>query len=399
MDGGSTLPVVHTQTAEFISDPNSVVGRGDDRPLLAQGDFGVEVLDYELVQACFRDRRLGNRNGRYFEKMGASPLVKEFITQGNFNMFDPEQHDRVRKVSVRAFMGRGFDHIREPVRAIGEALIARFIDRGRCNLVADFSHQFTIRAVSCFVGIAPEDVLTFDQATVELRLLGQAPLTPWLPRLDAALATLKAYGEKLIAEKRARPGEDYISDLIRASDEDGALTPLELTWSVANVLLAGHDTTRYQTTGLVRAVIEAGDWERVHQDNALIAPAVNEAMRLYPATPRQVKVALEPFEMGGHRFQSDDVIVPNMSAAGRDPRKFQDPDRFIIGRDPQQTVFFGFGNHHCLGHMLARTEMEVALKLLTDRLADVAVDGPIEMKPTGVIAGVETLPLTFRRRG
>jgi cytochrome P450 len=229
--------------------------------------------------------------------------------------------------------------------------------------------------------------------------LGQVPLTPWLPRLDAALSTMKTYGEKLIAEKRARPGEDYISDLIRASDEDGALTPLELTWSVANVLLAGHDTTRYQTSSLIRAVIEAGDWERVHADKALIAPAVNEAMRLYPATPRQVKVALEPLELGGRRFATDDVIVPNMSAAGRDPKTFADPDRFVIGRDPQQTVFFGFGNHHCLGHMLARTEMEIALELLGDRLTEVKVDGPIEMKPTGVIAGIENLPLSFKRRG
>jgi cytochrome P450 len=394
----TALPVVKTQTAEFISDPNSVVGRGADRPLVAQGDFGVEVLDYDLVQNCFRDKRLGNRNSRYFEKMGASPLVMEFIRHGNFNMFDQDQHDRVRKVSVRAFMGRGFDHIREPVRAIGEDLIAKFIDRGRANLVEDFSHLFTIRSVSYFVGIAPQDVPAFDQATVELRLLGQVPLTPWLPRLDAALSTMKTYGERLIAAKRAHPSEDYISDLIRAGDEDGSLTPEELTWSVANVLLAGHDTTRYQTTGLLRAVIEAGDWERVHADNTLIAPAVNEAMRLYPATPRQVKVALTPLEIGGWQFQADDVIVPNMSAAGRDPKKFTDPDKFIIDRDPQQTVFFGFGNHHCLGHMLARTEMEVALKLLTDRLTDVRIDGAIEMKPTGVIAGIEKLPLTFRKR-
>jgi cytochrome P450 len=393
------LPVVHTQTAEFISDPNSVVGRGADRPKVAQGDFGIEILDYELVRDCFRDKRLGNRNGRYFEKMGASPLVKEFIAQGNLNMFDPEQHARVRKVSVRAFMSRGFEHIRDPIRAIGEQLIDKFEGRGHANLVEVFSHQFTIRAVSQFVGIAPQDVPAFDHATVELRLLGQVPLTPWLPRLDAALSTMKTYGAELIDRKRANPGEDYISDLIRASDEDGSLTPLELTWSVANVLLGGHDTTRYQTTNLVRAVIDTGDWERVHADKSLIAPSVDEAMRLYPATPRQVKVALEPFEMGGWRFQEGDVIVPNMSAAGRDPKVFDNPDAFVIGRPAPQTIWFGFGNHHCLGHMLARTEMEVALELLTDRLTDVAIDGPIEMKPTGVIAGIEQLPIRFKRRG
>jgi cytochrome P450 len=392
------LPRAHTQTAEFIDDPNSVVGRGADRMLVAQGDYGIEVMSYQGVATGFRDKRIDNRSPDYFDKLGASDMVKEFVAESNFNMFPQEKHDRVRKVSVRAFMSRGFDHARDLVREVATGLIDGFIDRGHCNFVADFSHHLAIGAIARFCGVPAEDVDTLDKATVELRLLGQVPIQPGLDRLDVALGTLKHYGEDLVRKKRKQPADDYISDLIRASDEDGALSETELFWSVANVLLAGHDTTRYQMAALIRAVIQAGDWERVHQDNDLIPPAVDEAMRLYPGVPRQTKVVREAIEIGGYRFRPGEVIVLNVSAAGRDPTVFDNPDTFIIGRNPQSTIGFGLGNHHCLGHMLARTEMEEALRLMSERVTDITIDGPIEMKPTGNIAGIEVLPLRFAKR-
>jgi len=392
------LPVISTQTAAFINDPNALVGRGAGRMTVAKGDYGTELLSYELVQQAFLDKRLGNRNADYFIRGGASAMVLEFVTEGNLNMLPKEKHDRIRRIAVTAFNARGFDGIRRTITELANGLVDAFIAKGSCNLTPEFTHYLSIGGVAAFVGIRREDVPTFDRATVELRLLGQVPIGPGLPRLDAAFSTLKEYGARLIAEKRAAHSDDYLGDLITAADR-GELSELELTWSVANVLLAGHDTTRYQLASLARAVVEAGDWERLYEKPDLIPAAVNEAMRLYPATPRQTKIAEEPVEFGGVKFAPGDIIVLNMSAAGRDPVRFQDPDKYIIGRQPDSKIGFGMTNHLCLGQLLARAEMEEGIRVLTQRLTDVAIDGAIEMKPTGTIAGIEVLPLRFRKRG
>jgi cytochrome P450 len=313
-------------------------------------------------------------------------------------MFPKVKHRRIRRLSVAAFNARGFEGARRTVNKLANDLLDTFIDRGRCNLTADFTHHLSIGGVAAFVGIKREDVPTFDHATVELRLIGQVPIGPGLPRLDAALATLKDYGGRLIDEKRRNPGDDYLTDLIAARDEHGQMSELELIWSVANVLLAGHDTTRYQIASLARAVIDAGDWERLFKNPELIPAAVAEAMRFYPATPRQTKIAQEPVEFGGVRFERGDIIVLNMSAAGRDPARFDNPDAFIIGRQPDSKIGFGLADHLCLGQLLARAELEEGIRVLTSRVTDVAIDGPIEMKPTGTIAGIEVLPLRFRKR-
>jgi cytochrome P450 len=394
----TVLPVISTQTAEFMRDPNGLIGRGADRLTVAQGDYGVELLSYDLVQRAFLDKRLGNRTADYFARLGASAMVREFVTEGNFNMFPKEKHARIRRLSVTAFNARGFDGARRTVHELADDLLESFIDRGHCNLTADFTHHLSIGGVAAFVGIAREDVPTFDHATVELRLLGQIPIGPGLPRLDAALATLKDYGGRLIEAKRRKPGDDYLSDLIAARDERGQMSELELIWSVANVLLAGHDTTRYQLASLARAVIEAGEWERLFTKPELIPAAVDEGMRFYPATPRQTKIAGTSVEFGGVSFDPGDVIVLNMSAAGRDPARFDNPDAFIIGREPGSKIGFGLADHLCLGQLLARAELEEGIRVLTSRLTDVVIDGPIEMKPTGTIAGIEVLPLRFRRR-
>lgn len=398
-DPHGQLPYLETQTEAFINDPNAVLGTGPGRLTMARTVFGVELYAYELARPCFRDRRFGNRSAAYFAQRGATPPIMTFIDNGNFNMMGAAQHQRVRAIMVKGFTPPRVEKARDQIRALAHELVDGIVESGRCNFVSAFSHFFSIGVVAAFIGIPRADVRTFDKATTELRLLGQVPMQPGIPRLEAALATLHDYGQRLVASKRARPGEDFVSDLIRVQQEGGDLSPEELVWGIAGILLAGHDTTRYQLAACVRTALEGGVWEELAAKPELVPALVNEAMRLYPATPRQIKILLEDMTIGGERFKAGEVVAPNMGAAGRDPAVFPAPDKVDLHRaEPLYDIGFGYGTHYCLGHALAKAELVDGMTILTQRLTDVAIDGPMEMKPTGVIAGLEVLPIRFRAR-
>ncbi|TVZ02223.1 cytochrome P450 [Trebonia kvetii] len=394
------LPYLDSHTAEFIDHPNGILGMGPDRIRVADGRSGVEVFSYETIRDLFRDDRVSPRTPQVFIDKGIeSGPIMDYLVLGNLNLTWADVHDRLRPVMVRGFRASRIAQARGFIRELASDLIDGLLTRGSCNFVTDYSHHLSIQVISQFIGIPPEDVPEFEHATVELRLLGQEPFWPGVPRLESALAQVRDYSQKIVEKRKARPEKDFISDLVDAAQAGDRISEAEMVWNIAGVLLAGHDTTRYQLASCVRSVVDAGQWETLHAHPELVPAAVNEAMRLHPATPRQVKVALSDLIFEGQHLAAGDRITLNLAAAGRDPAAFTDPDRLDLHRpEPLFDMGFGYGAHYCLGFAIAKAEMEEALTLLTRRLTDVAIDGAVVLSPGGVIAGPEVVPLRYRRR-
>ncbi|WP_194239867.1 cytochrome P450 [Amycolatopsis sp. YIM 10] len=394
------LPYLDTHTTQFLDDPNGALGTGQSRLRMAAGRSGTEVFSYDTARELFRDSRITPRTPQVFLDKGldGGPIM-DYLVDGNLNLTWAEVHDRLRPIMVRGFRANRIAESRQFIRELADELIDDLLTRDHCDIVADFSHHLSIQVISRFIGIPREDVPEFDQATVELRLLGQEPFWPGVPRLERALETVRDYSERIVAQRRRKPEADFISDLIEARESTDRISEAELVWNIAGVLLAGHDTTRYQLASCVRAVVAAGEWETLRDRPGLVPAAVNEAMRLHPATPRQVKVVGEDLTIESRQFRKGDLITLNLAAAGRDPAVFPGPDRLDLHRtEPLFDIGFGYGAHYCLGFAVAKAEMEEALTLLTQRLRDVSIDGPIELKPGGVIAGPEVVPLRYRSR-
>jgi cytochrome P450 len=394
------IPYIDTHTTDFLEDPNSVLGVGPERLRVAAGRSGVEVFSYETVRDLFRDTRITPRTPQVFIDKGleGGPIM-DYLILGNLNLTWSEVHDRLRPIMMRGFRASRIAQSREFIRELANDLIDDLLTRESCNFVTDFSHHLSIQVISQFIGIPREDVPEFDHATVELRLLGQEPLSPGVPRLEHALAQVRDYSEKIVARRRHRREPDFISDLIDATEASDRISEAEMVWNIAGVLLAGHDTTRYQLASCVRSVVAAGEWDTLRDHPELVPAAVNEAMRLHPATPRQVKVATEDVTVESQHLAAGERITLNLSAAGRDPAAFPGPDRLDLYRpEPLFDIGFGYGAHYCLGFAVAKAEMEEALTLLTQRLRDVAIDGPLEFSPGGIIAGPEIIPLRYRAR-
>lgn len=126
--------------------------------------------------------------------------------------------------------------------------------------------------------------------------------------------------------------------------------------------------------------------------------AIVEAMRIYPATPRQVRVVQEETVYDDVELRPGDVVMINMTATGRGPAVFSRPDVPDLERTENYDLGFGFGQRYCLGFAVAKAEMEVALEVLPRRLTDLALDGEPTIDPRGVIAGIDSMPITYRPR-
>ena len=394
------LPMIAAETEAFYRDPNAVCPFSNgQRDTIATSIYGTEILTYQAVRDGFRDKRMLPRNVEYFRRIGASELILEFIREGNLNFMAPDKHDRIRAIVLKAFTPARVNGFRPQMRRIANELIDRFVDRGCCDLVADFAHEYPIEVLAEFMGISTEDVPNFADATVQLRMLGQRPIQPGLPALEGALTYLYSYIEGVVARRREDRQDDFVGSLIALQEAGEKLSETELVWAIVFLMLGGHDTTRFTLAGCFHGLIEAGLWDRIGADPALAADAVAEGMRICPGTPRQMRVVDEPFERDGHRFERDDIVSLNLSAAGRDEAMFAEPHIFRLDRPkPLYDLGFGFGRHVCIGQLLARAEMIEAVEILTGRLKNMRFDSEPQLKPSGVIAGYDAIPVRFERR-
>lgn len=395
---GTAIPQLDTHTPEFLNFPNDALGRGVDRLRVANGRTGLEFFAYDTVRALYRDQRVSPRSPQFFLDKGvAGGPILDYLVDGNLNLTWTDHHDRLRPILMKGFRPSRIAEARNMMRGLAERLVDQLAGRDRIDFVSDYSHHLAIGVVAGFIGIPFEEIDAFANATVKLRLLGQEPIWPGVPALEAALSEVHEYCERLVEERRVAPRSDFVSDLIAAKEAEHAdISDVEIVWHIAGVLLAGHDTTRYQLASALRAIVSAGRWATLQTKPELIGDAIGEAMRLYPATPRQVKVAAEPLTIEGIDIEPGQSVTLNVTGAGRDPAFFTDPDRFELGRRaPLFDIGFGYGGHYCLGHAVARAEMEEGLGVLTRRWRSVSLDGEVELAAGGVIAGPESVPIRY----
>jgi cytochrome P450 len=390
---------VHTQA--FFEQPNAFISRGGQRLPYVNGRSGPEFLTYNAVEAIFRDQKVRPKTAEVFVNMGLSRTspIYDFLQYGNFNMMPRVDHDRIRPIIMKGFRPQRIGEATPLIRAIARELTDELLKKNECDVVADFSHHLSIRTIAAFIGVPAEDIQYFQDATVEFILFSTVPFLPGVPRLEKAMERVFGYLNGLLEKRRAMPQGDFVSDLI-ALQSDGQLSKDELLWCIVFMLLAGHDTTRFQIASTIRAIINAGLWEKIAAEPALATPALKEAHRMYPAGWRFNRVVLEPVEVDGLPFKEGDIITVNLVAAGRDPARFADPDTFDLARAGKgYDVAFGHGAHHCVGWALATAEIRESVQELTQRLTDVSLTGAMEYGIGGTIAGPEHLKMRYRARG
>jgi cytochrome P450 len=367
---------------------------------LARSVRGVEILTYRRARALLADERLISTNREYYLAQNASELVLDYIDRGLLAWINGTRHRVIRGVLTRGqkFSMRQINECRPMMRRQADQLIDTFIDDGHVDLAAQFSLRYPMAVMADLIGVVPSDIPLFADAVTRLADLGAVPLEPAIPGIEQSIVELSAYISDLLESRRRNPRDDLLTGFVAACAAQDDVSERDLVLNVINLLVGGHDTTRFQLVNCVRRLVEIpGAWESLAGDLDFAGAAIEESLRFDPSLRWAQRTPTEDVVDGGILFPTELPLTINVMAANRDPAQFDDPDRFQPNRENGGKVLtFGRGAHVCLGNSLARVEMQEALGRLSARLGELEIDGPVtESGAADVIGGTASLPLRF----
>ncbi|MPY64836.1 cytochrome P450 family protein [Streptomyces spongiae] len=313
-----------------------------------------------------------------------------------------ESHARLRRLVAAAFTARRTEALRPRVEELtGELLdeLAAVPDGDQVDLRARFAKVLPMRVICELFGVAEaarEPLCTALEVVFGTTVSGE--------EMAAAQVTVFGMLAELVAEKRARPGDDLTSALIDVHDsDDGRLTEQELLGTLYLMIAAGQETTCTLITNAIAAVC-AHPEQRAHvvEGRADWSDAVSETLRTHaPAAYSPMRFAVEDIDLDGVRIEKGDPILISFAGAASDPAAYGDEvgvfDVLRPGR--RDDLGFGFGVHRCLGAPLAKLEATSALSALFTRFPDLEsvlpADG-LEQVPSFIVNGYATLPVVLQ---
>jgi len=312
---------------------------------------------------------------------------------------DPPDHTRLRGLVNRGFTPSAIEGLRPRVAAFVEELLAAMPKSGTFDFVPAFAYPLPARVIAELIGV-PESILDDLKRWSDGFATSTAGTGEDLFR-RAAIATseMGAYLRDFTARRRENPGEAIIDALIDARDGQDRLSTDELVANPILFLVAGHETTTNLLSSGLRTLLRnpdaLADLRANLDDPALVRNTVEEMLRHDGALFMSMRVALQSFEWHGRSIEKGQRVFLYHLSANRDPRVFEQPDRFDIRRkDASRHIAFGYGIHFCLGAPLARLEVEVALPALLRRYPDLAlVDESVAWKTNFVLRGLTALML------
>ncbi|WP_082373228.1 cytochrome P450 [Nocardia sp. NRRL S-836] len=365
-------------------DPHPVYERIRARgPLTRLGGQWV-TTSHALANTILRDRRFGVRFADGTYPGTPNPVSESFLE------LDPPDHTRLRRLATPAFGPRRIDGYRPRVEKIADALLDR-VD-GEFDLMTDFATPLPIAVISELLGIPDAD--TGDFANYG-RLVAESFDGRTTDAANRAIDRISALFERLIAERRANPGDDVISSLV-AAEQDRKLTVPEALSTLTLLLIAGFETTVNLIGNGVRALLDhPAQWAFFKAHDGIAPDVVEETLRWAPPVHLTTRLAHEPVSLLGRDIGVDDGVCLLLAAANRDPEVYPEPERFDLMRVRKpEHLAFSSGIHYCLGATLARLEGEVALRAVARRLPDLRQAGPVTYRESVVIRGMASFPVS-----
>ncbi|MFJ2391606.1 MULTISPECIES: cytochrome P450 [unclassified Streptomyces] len=380
------------------ADPYPLYAELREQPVRREDDGTYLVSTYYEVRSLANDPRLSNDTNNRLPGYARVGQPVESGLPPSFIFTDPPVHDRLRGTINRPFgpphSPRFLDGLREELAAVVTELLDAFEGKDQVDIVEDFAYPLPVTAICKVLGVPREDEPRFH-------VWADALASSLDPRSDddggpekAQLARqeLGAYLSDLIETKRRHPGPGMLSALAPE------MTPADLEATAVLLLVAGHETTVNAITNTTLTLLRHPDLlERFQKDPDLAVPIIEEVLRYEP--PVQFvpwTTALADIEVAGTTIPKGSPVWLMLAAANRDPRRFEDPDRFDPDRKDNEHLGFYTGIHYCFGAPLARIELHLAVPELFRRVKfSRLLEDPPPYRANAVLRGPRHLPVAI----
>jgi cytochrome P450 len=306
---------------------------------------------------------------------------------------DPPLHTRSRAVMNRALSAKAMAGLRASFKEAAEHLADALVTRRRVDAIADIAEAYPLSVFPKAVGLGPDGL---DNLLPYGAMVFNA-FGPRNKRFEEAMAeAAKVVGWINAQCAREALSPDGIGAAIWAAVDTGEVSREEAPVLVRSVLSAGLDTTIIGLgNGLYAFAANPAQWQALRDNPALLRPAFDEILRFESPVQTFFRTTTKPVELGGVALRQDAKILLFLSAANRDPRRWEEPEHFDISRRATGHVAFGAGIHMCVGQMLARLESEMMLGALAARFSHIAIAGEPRRKLNNSLRQFASLPIAL----
>ncbi len=304
---------------------------------------------------------------------------------------DPPLHDRTRNLMNRVASLASLRKIMPEWQAKADALVARLVGQGPFDAVPELAEAFPLSVFPDLIGLRKagrEHLIPYG--TIAFNAFG--PRNALLVEAMEAAQAATAWVAESCKRENLRPG-GWGMQVYEAADR-GECTQAEAERLVRSFLTAGVDTTVNGIAAALHAFVQFPDeWQRLRADPSLVKRAVEESLRWGGTVQTFFRTTSRAAEIAGCHIPEGSKVLLFLAAANRDPRRWEDPDRFAITRQASGHVGFGFGIHQCLGQMVARMEAEAVLGAMIPRVAEIREAGPVRRRLNNTLHAIDALPV------
>lgn len=384
---------------DFFDDPyNTYADLREHAPCYYSEQYDFYALSrFDDVVAGHRDyATFSSTHGQTYEQLKSG----EPAQLGSIISMDPPEHTRYRKLVSRSFTPRSIGNYEGLVREIISGYLDPLMGRRQFDILEEFAAPFPVEIISTILGVPPEDRQQIRHWTDAMLHREEGSAMGSQAAAEAGMAQ-GMYLFQLSQQKRAEPANDMLSALIDAEveTEDGQLTHLddaEIAGLGTLLAAAGSETvTKLVGNAMVLFHRHPDQWAMVLDDPGVLANGVEELLRYWAPSQYQGRYSMVDSEWHGVTIPKHKPVFLITGAANRDPRRYDDPDKFDITRDPGLAVGLGHGLHVCLGAALARLESRVAIEEIARRWPafEVNEEGLRRVQMSNV-AGYSSVPIT-----
>src|SRR6266516_829381 len=338
------------------------------------------VSGYREIKAVLHDPRVSSELrhlGQTGEQLGST-------MEDRFNVLEPTEHDRLRRLAMRHFgppeHPEYLEQLRPEIVRIVTTLLDQVQGQRQFDFVERFAYPLPVTVICQILGVPLEDEPEFHRWVTAFTENETGETEEQRRLMQQAVSNLDQYMAGLVERHRAQPGEDMLSRMATDTGPEGRMTDRYLVATATLLLFAGHETTvSLLSNGLLTLLRHPDILERLRREPDLIPAAVEEMLRYETPTPfAPNRVTLDEISLAGTTIPKGAPVTVAFAAGNRDPARFPNPDRFDPERPDNEHLGFGSGIHSCFGAPLARMEAQIAFSELVRRLEQprLVVDPP-----------------------